>query len=169
MGKPLLKKILVGINGTAESMQAAMYAIVLAKQLGLSVKVVYVVDMATIKLLTNSKFFAPQEKTQYETSLAQDGNNILDYVKNLGLLKGVSVDTELLSGAVASEILGAAENFEADMIFVGGRRQSAHSLEQSENQITRTQSTTANQLMQYAQCPVVVVNKKDMEALFKVS
>ena len=169
MAKPLIKKILACVNGTSESLQAVMYAIILAKQLSLQLKVVYVVDTATIKFLTNSKFFAPDEKSKYEESLTLDGKNILEYASSLALTKGIKIETELLSGAVASEILTAAEKFKADMIFVGGRRQSAHSLKQSEGIITRTQSTTANQLMQYSNCPVVVVNKKDMEALFKVS
>ena len=122
MAKPLVKKIIACVNGTSESIQAVMYAIILAKQLSLQLKVVYVVDTATIKFLTNSKFFAPDEKLKYEESLSQDGKNILEYVSSLALTKGIKAETELLSGAVASEILASAEKFKADLIIVGGRR-----------------------------------------------
>ncbi len=169
MGKPLFKRILVCVNGTSESLKAVMYAIVLSKQLSLSLKVVYVVDTATIKFLTNSKFFAPDERMEYEGKLNQDGKHILEYVKNLASMKGIEIETELLSGAVATEILNAAESFKADMIFLGGSKDSVHLLKQSNTQASRAKFNTANQIMQYSPCPVLVVNKKDMEDLFKIS
>ena len=144
MAKPLLKRILVCVNGTSESLQAVMYAIVLAKQLELSLKVVYVVDTATIKFLTNSKFFAPDERTEYEEKLNQDGKHILEYVKNLASVKGME-------------------------LFLGGSKDSAHLLKQSNTKASRAKFNTANQVMQYSPCPVLVVNKKEMEALFKIS
>lgn len=169
MGKPLFKRILVCVNGTSESLKAVMYAIVLSKQLSLSLKVVYVVDTATIKFLTNSKFFAPDERMEYEEKLNQDGKHILEYVKNLASMKGIEIETELLSGAVATDILNAAESFKADMIFLGGSKDSVHLLKQSNTQASRAKFNTANQIMQYSPCPVLVVNKKDMEDLFKIS
>lgn len=169
MGKSLFKRILVCVNGTSESLKAVMYAIVLSKQLSLSLKVVYVVDTATIKFLTNSKFFAPDERMEYEEKLNQDGKHILEYVKNLASMKGIEIETELLSGAVATEILNAAESFKADMIFLGGSKDSVHLLKQSNTQASRAKFNTANQIMQYSPCPVLVVNKKDMEDLFKIS
>ena len=169
MGKPLFKRILVCVNGTSESLKAVMYAIVLSKQLSLSLKVVYVVDTATIKFLTNSKFFAPDERMEYEEKLNQDGKHILEYVKNLASMKGIEIETELLSGAVATEILNATESFKADMIFLGGSKDSVHLLKQSNTQASRAKFNTANQIMQYSPCPVLVVNKKDMEDLFKIS
>ena len=169
MGKPLFKRILVCVNGTSESLKAVMYAIVLSKQLSLSLKVVYVVDTATIKFLTNSKFFAPDERMEYEEKLNQDGKHILEYVKHLDSMKGIEIETELLSGAVATEILNAAESFKADMIFLGGSKDSVHLLKQSNTQASRAKFNTANQIMQYSPCPVLVVNKKDMEDLFKIS
>lgn len=169
MGKPLFKRILVCVNGTSESLKAVMYAIVLSKQLSLSLKVVYVVDTATIKFLTNSKFFAPDERMEYEEKLNQDGKHILEYVKNLASMKGIEIETELLSGAVATEILNEAESFKADMIFLGGSKDSVHLLKQSNTQASRAKFNTANQIMQYSPCPVLVVNKKDMEDLFKIS
>lgn len=169
MGKPLFKRILVCVNGTSESLKAVMYAIVLSKQLSLSLKVIYVVDTATIKFLTNSKFFAPDERMEYEEKLNQDGKHILEYVKNLASMKGIEIETELLSGAVATEILNAAESFKADMIFLGGSKDNVHLLKQSNTQASRAKFNTANQIMQYSPCPVLVVNKKDMEDLFKIS
>ena len=80
---PLLKKIIVAINGSESSVQAAMYAVMLAKQYSLALRAVYVVDTATIKFLTSSKFLVSEEKDSYETDLRRDGKTYLEYVKNL--------------------------------------------------------------------------------------
>ena len=97
---PLLKKIIVAINGSESSVQAAMYAIMLSKQYSLALKAVYVVDTATIKFLTNSKFLVSEEKDSYESDLKRDGKTYLEYVKNLAKSKGMEIETELREGSV---------------------------------------------------------------------
>ena len=92
MGKPFLKKILVAINGTHSSVLAAMYGIILAKQYQLKMKVVFVVDTATIKYLINFKFLVSDEKDAYKNDLKKDGQNYLDYVVNLARTKGVKIE-----------------------------------------------------------------------------
>ena len=79
MAKPLIKNILVAINGSQSSIQAAMYGIILAKQNDFNMKVVYVVDTATIKFLTASKLFINEEKESYEV----DGKVLLRFIKVL--------------------------------------------------------------------------------------
>lgn len=49
MSKPFLKNILAAVNGSQSSMQAVMYGIIMAKQYNLNLKIVYVVDTATVK------------------------------------------------------------------------------------------------------------------------
>ena len=66
MIKPLFQKIVVAINGSEQSLHAAMYAILLAKQYKCSLKAVYVVDTAALKFLSMSKFFLKTESQKYE-------------------------------------------------------------------------------------------------------
>ena len=101
-----------------------MYAVMLAKQYSLVLRAVYVVDTATIKFLTSSKFLVSEEKDSYETDLRRDGKTYLEYVKNLAKSKGMEIETELREGSVWAEIIKAADDFSADMILLGGRFES---------------------------------------------
>lgn len=170
MIKPLLKNIIVAINGTQSSVQAAMYGIMLAKQYSLNMKAVYVVDTATIKFLTSQNFLVSEEKDSYEIDLKRDGKTYLDYVQNLAKSKGVQIETELRSGSVWAEIVNSADESEADLILIGGhesKRKFANSMDTEPRRSTAT--TTRNSIVNYAHCPVLVIHKPEIEALFKIS
>ena len=168
MGKPFLKKILVAINGTHSSVPAAMYGIILAKQYQLKMKVVFVVDTATIKYLINFKFLVSDEKDAYKNDLKKDGQNYLDYVVNLARTKGVKIEPELREGSVSSEVITAADEFGSDLILVGGHNDPGSYIQG--NQTKKSSAVTVrNEIVNYAHCPVLVVHKQDVEELFKIS
>lgn len=165
---PLLKKIIVAINGSESSVQAAMYAVMLAKQYSLALRAVYVVDTATIKFLTSSKFLVSEEKDSYETDLRRDGKTYLEYVKNLAKSKGMEIETELREGSVWAEIIKTADDFSADMILLGGH-ETKDKLKIIESQPHRSAAATArSEIVNYAHCPVLVIHKPQIEALFKI-
>ena len=124
MIKPLFQKIVVAINGSDQSLHAAMYAILLAKQYKCSLKAVYVVDTAALKFLSMSKFFLKTESQKYEENLLDDGKKYLEQIVTFAKIKGVKVETELRKGSPWSEILHAADDFDADLIFlcISGRK-----------------------------------------------
>ncbi|MDE5897854.1 MAG: universal stress protein [Treponemataceae bacterium] len=169
MSKPLLKTIVVAINGSQSSIQAAMYGIILAKQHSLRMKAVFVVDTATIKYLTNYKFFAAEERDAYETDLQNDGNKYLEYVLNLAKSKGVKIDTELRSGSVWTEIIHAADEAHADMILIGGHHNADGSYIAPHSGHRSVISIARSEIVEYAHCPVLVIHKPEIEALFKIS
>lgn len=74
MIKPLVKNVLVAVNGSEASIHALMYGIILAKQQHINLKAVFVVDTATLKQLTLTKFFVADESENYEENLITDGN-----------------------------------------------------------------------------------------------
>ncbi|MBR1614261.1 MAG: universal stress protein, partial [Treponema sp.] len=78
MIKPLLRKLIVAVNGSEQSLSAAMYSIMLAMQYKCELKAVYVVDTATLKQLELSKFFVPDEVARYREKLHEDGQKYLD-------------------------------------------------------------------------------------------
>ena len=88
MSISLVKNIVVAVNGSQSSIHAAMYGIILAKQLKLNLKFVYVVDTATIKRLTMGHFLVADESEMYEKSLTSDGENILIMLLNLQKQRG---------------------------------------------------------------------------------
>ena len=164
MAKPLIKNILVAINGSQSSIQAAMYGIILAKQNDFNMKVVYVVDTATIKFLTASKLFINEEKESYEADLNSDGKKYLEYVTSLAKSKGVIIETELRTGSVYTEVVNAADAFEADMILIGGNN--SFKPESGRHSI---QATARSEIVNFAHCPVLVIHKPEIEGLFKIS
>ena len=171
MKKSVVKKVLVCVNGTAESIHAAMYAILFARQIGAAVKALYIVDTATIKFLLNSRFLAPDEKVLYEKKFNQDGQHYLEYVEGLARTKGIKIETQMREGSVCFEIVEEAEAWGADMVIVGGKKKQTLSKQLSDNPrgTLKAWSTIGNQLMAYASCPVLVVNKEGMEETFKIS
>ncbi len=164
--KALLNSIVVAVNGSKNSIDAAMYGILLAKQYGLSLTAVFVVDTETIKFLINSRFLVEEEKLSYTEALERDGKNYLAYIEKLALSKGVQIATELRRGSVFAEVIAAADSLKADMILVGGRSNTETSLERLG--IRRSVSASSrNDIALLAHCPVLVVHEPDMETRFK--
>jgi nucleotide-binding universal stress UspA family protein len=116
----LLSHLLVAVSGSGASVNAARYAIVMAKLYRCKLTAVYVVDTATLKQLSMSKIFLPEESEEYAKSLEENGKRYLAFVEELGKARGVPVAALLRSGSVATEIMTAAEEKGADLIILGG-------------------------------------------------
>ncbi len=164
MLKHFFKKIIVAINGRKSSIEAAMYAIMMAKSYGLSLKFVYVVDTATIKMLLMNKLLISDEKDDLEARLKIDGNNYLSYVESLAASKGLKVEKELLSGSVFTEIIKAAEAYEADLILLGG----SIKLPGRSEVKSKMMSKDENEILANSSCPVLIVQKPQIEEQFKI-
>lgn len=166
MIKPLIQKVVVAINGSDQSLHAAMYAILLAKQYKCSLKAVYVVDTAALKFLSMSKFFLKNESQKYEENLVHDGTKYLEQVVGLAKMKGVKIETELKKGNPWSEILHAAEDFEADLILLGGKEHPASSVS---SEVVRDRASSTNMdIVGSARCNVLIVRQNNIEKLFKI-
>ncbi|WP_147634550.1 universal stress protein [Treponema pectinovorum] len=164
MIKPLIQKIIVAVNGSDQSIRAAMYSILFAKQFNCTVKAVYVVDTAALKQLTMTKFFVKDESKKYEENLIKDGNKYLEYITTLAKEKGVKIETQLRRGTPWSEILRAGEEFGADTIFLGGRVHDSSQLSYTHD----IASATNIEILANAKCNVLVVRQKEIEKLFKI-
>ena len=159
MSKSFIKKCVVAINGRKSSVEAAMYSVMLARTYNIQLKFVYVVDTATLKYLMNNRFLIADEKADFEEKLTNDGQSYLAYVQNLAKSKGVICQVELRFGGVYSEILKCADDFEADLIILGGRTKDTH----ARSSVSREE----NGILMNANCPVMVVVKPDIEKIFK--
>ena len=120
MIRPLYRNVLILINGSESSIQAAKYGILMSKLYRCNLKALYVVDTATLKQLMLNKFFVAEESKEYEASLTLDGKKYLQYVEDLAKSKGVKIETEIKNGSVWSETVSMAESMEADLILLGG-------------------------------------------------
>lgn len=160
MIKPLFNNILVVINGSEASIQAAQYGVLMARLYRCDMKAIYVVDTATLKELTISKFFVSEESFEYEKSLTEDGKRYLNYVENLAKAKGIKIETELRKGSVWSEVIAYADDSKTDLILLG-----EHKHIQSKDVI----SSIYREIISHANCSVLVVKEKDIEKLYKMA
>ncbi len=160
MIKPLFNKILVVINGSEASIQAAQYGILMTRLYRCDMKAIYVVDTATLKELTISKFFVQEECLDYENSLTEDGKRYLSYVENLAKAKGIKIETELRKGAVWSEVVGFAEDTNTDLILLG---------EHQNNQNKDVVTSSYRDIISHSKCSVLVVREKNIEHLYKMA
>ncbi len=163
MIKPLFKNVLVAVNGSEASVHASMYGIMLAKQLHVNLKAVFVVDTATLKQLTLTKFFVTDESEGYEANLVSDGEHYLQYIIDLAKQKGIKIETELRKGAVWSEIITASDEFKADLILIGGRE--FHSYDSLRHNVV---SESRSDIIANSHCSVLVVKNPELEQLFKL-
>ncbi|MDR1230474.1 MAG: universal stress protein [Spirochaetaceae bacterium] len=120
MKDSLITHLLVAISGSGASINAARYAIVMAKLYRCKLTVLYVVDTATLKQLSLSKILLPEESEDYARSLETNGNRYLAFVEELAKARAVQIETELRYGNVATEIMTAAQEKGADLIVLGG-------------------------------------------------
>ena len=160
----MVKKLLVAINGSDISIRAAMYAVMLARTYKAELKFIYVIDSATIRYLGMNQMLAKDEQVDYKVDLAYEGQNYLEYAVSFAASKGVIAQSELKDGSVVTEIIKCANDFEADMIVIGGAdkkkgdqlfKRNVHSSHQSD-------------IIENAKIPVLVVKGDDIETKFKV-
>ncbi len=164
MIKNLFQKVLVAYNGSESSLQAVLYGIIMAKQYKCQLKVVYVVDTVSLRQLTLTKFMISEESGHLEESLIQDGARNLSYAVELAKSKGVKIETELLKGAVWSEIIAAADKMKADLILIGGKTTSS-SLTNHHDMVSLHNS----EIIGSAHCSVMLVRKEQLKELFKLA
>ncbi|MGL4985944.1 MAG: universal stress protein [Treponemataceae bacterium] len=161
MIKPLFKDILVLVNGSEGSIKAAQYAVLMAKLYRCNVKALYIIDTATLKQLTLSKFFIKEESLEYEGALAADGDRYLDYVSELGKSKGVEIETIIRRGAVWSEVISVADEMNISLVLLGGFEREG--VDQKD-----VLSTSYRKILLNAHCSVLMVKEKDLEQLYKM-
>ncbi|MBO6176906.1 MAG: universal stress protein [Treponema sp.] len=164
MMKKLLEKILVACNGSDSSLRAVKYGIILSRQTQVQVKVVYIVDSASIKQLTLSRFMDPDEARKISQSLEEDGKNILEHIKLLAKSKKVNIETELRDGVVWSQVISAADEWDADLILLGGTSEGNNMRALNRASVTKQDS----EIIGSAHCSVMVVREPHIDQLFKI-
>ncbi len=161
MAKSIIKKVTVAINGSDQSEKAAMYAIMLSCQMGSRLKVVSVVDTATIKQLMFAKILIQEESEKYLNALRNECKTNLEHIKELALSKGLNIDTEIREGAVWSQLITASDEYESDLLVIGGRKHSATGAHDHLSAINA-------EILANANCNVFVVRETDIDRKFKI-
>lgn len=118
MSKPI-RKIMVYVDGTEQSVTAAQYAICLAASSGAELIAYYVVNTRAMEDLLRARIFLKDEQVEYEHDMEADADRYLNHVNELAVQKGVSITTRRSKGSVHKEIVSAVNEEEIDLLIIG--------------------------------------------------
>lgn len=156
MAKTLVSNIIVAVSGSAASLLAAKYAIIMAKQNKCRLCAVNVIDTDTINRLFAEKIFVEDEAADYERCIKENGGRNLAFVKELAAAKGLKIETELRCGSIFAEISNAATERNADLIILGGWKKGDSRL-----------SSIHHEIILRADCSVLVMKDHETDLKYR--
>jgi nucleotide-binding universal stress UspA family protein len=152
MTRPI-RKIMVYVDGSEQSITAAQYAIVLARALDAELYALYVVDTRALNELVKSRIFLESEQEEYKRDLDGDATRYLNHVRELARRKGVPVTVDKSSGAVHVEIKAKAAELGVDLLVIGELSQIRSRRDELYNETERAMRTVP--------CPVLIAKGED--------
>jgi nucleotide-binding universal stress UspA family protein len=148
-----VRKILVYIDGSEESVTAAQFGIVLAKTMRVDVTALYVVNTRALDDLVKSRIFLKSEEEEYSQDIEKDAERYLKHVHQLGLQKGVTVQTVKKHGTPFLEIKAEIETGGIDLLVIGEISKIRSRRDESFNEAERA--------MRNVRCSVLIVKDED--------
>lgn len=147
------KHMLVYLDGSEDSVTAAMAAIALAKRLDASLTAMYVVNTRALQDLVKARIFLDIEEQEYRRDIEGDAQRYLNHVERMGKQKGVPVVSVKKSGTVHTEVRTFLQENHIDLLVLGGISD-IHS--RRDELLSET-----DRMMRTAPCPVLVVRDND--------
>ncbi|MCF7972907.1 MAG: universal stress protein [Phycisphaerae bacterium] len=115
----LVKRIMVLVDGTEQSVTAAQYAICLASGTGAELVALYVVNTRAVEDLLKARIFLQDEQLEYQRDMEADGQRYLNYIHELAIKKGLTVTRICRKGSVHREVLTAVQELDVDLLVIG--------------------------------------------------
>lgn len=145
MEKPFTK-VLIPIDGSRYSMEAAKYGIQLAQAYGMDVLAFYVIDETAVESMAHLSE-KPEDELRHE--LQREGENCLHYLTELAADAGVNLETLIREGTPHQEIVNLVNQKGIDLIVIGkvGQRGPRRIIIGS----------VTERVIENARCPVLVV------------
>lgn len=112
-----MKKILIATDGSDSSNEAVEFGLELTDEQGASAHVIHVTPTVDVMPYSNFGFIAPSLPHEFD----ERDYEPLERAVQLATEKGMRVETKLLKGSPADEIVAYADSIEADLIVVGSR------------------------------------------------
>src|SRR5919108_1774839 len=140
--KAMIYKILVAIDGSDESMDAADQAISISKEYNAELYVLHVIR-ADVDL------FGPHETSEFMTNMRNEGEKYLNKVELKANEKNIQIKTEIISAMnISGGILDYAEEHNFDLIVIGTKGRSGFK--------RLLLGSVASHVTTYAHCPVLM-------------
>jgi nucleotide-binding universal stress UspA family protein len=160
MNSSIFRKIMIATDGSDCSMLAADKGIELARLSGGTVYAVYVVPTSDLAAMDVGNYFSsmsmnPHWESMYEamyTTLKKQGQQAVNYIRELGGRKEINVETVLLEGHPAEELIRYAEEEKMDIVIMG-------TIGKTGLDRLLLGSVTGN-LVRHSKVPVIVIREK---------
>jgi nucleotide-binding universal stress UspA family protein len=147
MGNVNFKKIMIATDGSICSRMAAKKGMELARLSGGTVYAVYVVSTEYFSSMGVDFYWGKM----YE-ALKKEGKQAVNYIKDLGDMEKVNVESVLLEGHPADELIRYAEEEEMDIVIMGSLGMTG---------LDRLLlGSVAGNLVRHSKVPVMVVKEK---------
>lgn len=147
------RSMLVYLDGSEDSVTAAMAAIVLAKRLDAQLTAMYVVNTRALQDLVKARIFLDVEEREYRRDIEGDADRYLRHVQRMGRQKGIEVHAVKTSGTVYNEVRSYVHDHRIDLLVLGGIS-GIHS--RRDELLSET-----DRMMRTAPCPVLVVREDE--------
>lgn len=116
MNSGIFKKIMVATDGSELVKRAIDTAVDIASQSEAKLYAVYVISMGFFSMTLPTD---EQWKEAFQQRIVTEGREATAYVENVGRAANVSVESIVLRGSPADEIIGFAEREDIDLIVMG--------------------------------------------------
>jgi nucleotide-binding universal stress UspA family protein len=143
-----LKKILVAVDGSGNSIKASKHAIDIAKKMDASLTVLYILSSATYM---DFGYANVGRAGEIKRSKKERAEHEVEKIKKKAMENNVTVMTDVLikDTSIAKEILEYAETNKIDLIITGSRGMTGIK--------KMLLGSVATEVVTYAHCPVLVV------------
>ena len=150
-GKQRFSKILVGIDGSAASLDASRYAIAIAKKYNSQLIAIFVLHLHGIRSVSSTFITAPTYGVTAFEEEKRAAQEWLDRIKAESHGEGVELDTEIVEGptSVEATIVEYAEREGVNLIVIGTRGRTGFK--------RLLLGSVALGVVTYSHCPVMVV------------
>ena len=153
MMKVPFRHMLVYLDGSEGSMNALMYAILLAKSTGASLSALYVVNTKAIGDLVRSRIFIDQERTEFLSDLQKDAKRHLRHAERLAASKDLDITTATVEGSPHHAVLDYMKSHDVDLLILG----SVNVIRSRRDELTGEN----DRMLRTSPCPVIVVRGED--------
>ena len=149
----LIKKILVYIDGTEQSITAAKYAICLARSINAELTALYIINIRALSDLVKKHIFVRSEEEEFQHDLEADADRYLNYIRELASQKGLFIHTIKARGTISQEIKNKILENTIDLLVLGEFSRVQSRLDGFYNESERA--------MKSVPCTVMVVKDED--------
>lgn len=146
-------KILVYLDGSEGSMDAYMYAVLLAKAVRAKLHAVYVVNTKALNDLVRSRIFLDKESSVYLEDLRKDASRHIRHAERVARSKGLTVTTSTLEGSPHKAVQDYIKENGIGLLVLG----QADEIRSRRDELT----SESDRMLRTVSCPVLMVRGQD--------